>query len=421
MLTMEAKPGQALALTEMTDALDAFLTRRAPRKLLLLPPDITRIHSRAGALAAHIYRTWHARATVHILPALGSHQPMSAVECARMFGPDIPAQAFLTHNWRTDCVQLGEVPASFVSEVSGGRIDAPIAVQVNRLLVEGGYDLVLSLGQVVPHEVVGMANYSKNILVGVGGIAMIHSTHFLGAVCGMEAAMGEDHAPVRRVFDYAHEHFLAALPLHFVYTVVAPRGGRDEPVAFAMGAQRDAFTWAVGVSQRENITMLPRAPRTVVCWMDPEEFRSTWVAGKAIYRTRMAVADGGRIIVLAPGVHMMGEDAGMDTLLRRYGYAGTERILALVQTEPELRANLSAAAHLIHGSSDGRFQIYCAAPKLGREVVERQVGYAYMPWDEAMRLYDPAHLTPGWNTVAGEEIYFVPNPALGLWKADRGA
>lgn len=415
---IESDSQEILPIARATEALDALLEEKKPGKVLILPPDITRFHSLAGPLTAHLYDRLKDTAQVDIMPAVGSHLAMTREELISMFGDGIPAGRFIHHDWRRDVISLGTVPGSFVSEVSDGLLDYDIDIQVNRRLMEGGYDLILSLGQVVPHEVVGIANYSKNIFVGIGGSEMIHRTHFLGAVYGMERIMGRDHSPVRKVFDYAQERFLSGLPLWYGLTVIGRREGKNALCGFYLGRDRDVFEAAVKKSQAENLTLMDRAPKTVVCWLDAEEFRSTWVGNKAVYRTRMAIADGGRLVVFAPGIKMLGEDPAMDPLLRKYGYTGRDHILEAVRENDDLGENLSAAAHLIHGSSDGRFTITYVAPKLTRVEVEQQARFEYMDWDEAMARYTPDRLTDGFNTLpSGEEVFYVSNPALGLWAA----
>jgi nickel-dependent lactate racemase len=346
------------------------------------------------------------------MPALGSHTAMTREELVSMFGPNIPREAFLVHDWRHGLKTIGQVPEEFVGEISGGRLSYEIEAQVNERLYDG-YDLIVSIGQVVPHEVAGMANHSKNIFIGVGGIEMVHRTHFLGAVCGMEKALGNDHAPVRQVFDYAAERFLGSLPVIYVMTVIKQENGEDRLKGLYIGDKRDAFEAAVERSRKDNINWLSKPLKTCVCRMEPLEFRSFWLANKSIYRTRMAMADGGRLIVLAPAVDKFGEDPGMDKLLRKYGYRGTAYVLDAVASNDDLRGNLSAAAHLIHGSSEGRFEIYYAAPKLCREVVEN-AGFQYMEYKSAEKTY--GGLIDGYNTVNGEEVYSISNPALGLWR-----
>ncbi len=408
---------QPISIDEISGCLDRLLAQYpALQKVLIIPPDITRFYSMAGLITQIFYHKLCAHAQVDILPATGTHITMTNEEIRRMFG-DIPPERFLTHSWRTDTVMLGTVPSEFVRCVSGGLFETDIGVEVNSRLFEGDYNLILSVGQVVPHEVAGMANYSKNIFVGVGGRQMINKTHMLGAVCGAEKALGNDHAPVRQVFDYAQERFLRDLPLVYILTVVNKSTEDVNLHGLYIGDQRDAFEQAVALSQELNISFVDRPAKKVVAYLEPEEYRSTWVGNKAIYRTRMIVEDGGELVVLAPGICTFGENAEVDKAIRAYGYTGTRHILDLCE-QGVFENLLMVSAHLIHGSSDGRFKItYATDPKLlSREEVE-SVGFKHMDVREAMRLYDPQLLKNGWNTLKdGEELYYVDAPGLGLWK-----
>jgi len=390
---------------------------RPLKKVLLIPPDGTRGHSLAGPITSILYRLLQP-AEVKVLPALGTHKPMTWEEKSRIFGPEIPPEAYIDHNWRTDVTKVGVVPGEFVREVSEGLVDYSIAVEVNRELVEGGYDLILSIGQVVPHEVVGMANYTKNIVVGCGGKEIIDRSHFLGAVYGMERMMGRDHSPVRKVFDYAEEHFLSSLPLAYILTVIKTRGEETSLMGLFVGRGRSVFEGAVALSQKENLDLLQEPLEKVVVYLDPSEFRSTWLGNKAVYRTRMAIADGGELIILAPGVSSFGEDAGIDRLIRAFGYQKRLDILRLVKESQELSENLSVAAHLIHGSSDGRFKITYAVQHLSEEEI-KGVYFDYLPYQEAVAKYDPQKLRDGFNMVDGEKVFYVSNPALGLWALEK--
>ncbi len=405
---------------ELFDAIDASIADIRPslKKVLLIPPDFTRFHSGAGKITARLYEILKDTCRVDILPALGTHVAMPPEELRTMFGDGVPLDRFIVHNWRDDVVKIGEVPAAFVSEVSEGLVNDAVPVEVNRLLTDPSYDLILSIGQVVPHEVVGMANYGKNLFVGCGGRAMINASHMLGAFYGMERIMGRDFSPVRKVFDYAEQHFLGNIPLCYILTVTTAPGGDIRMHGLFIGRERIAFERAVALSQQKNLIFLDRAPKKVVVLLDEQEFKSTWLGNKSVYRTRMAIADGGELCVLAPGVERFGEDMGIDALIRKYGYCGRENVLQLVQENEDLRDNLSAAAHLIHGSSDGRFSItYCTQKVSEAEV--RGVCFGWMPYADAVRRYDPDTLNDGWNTLPdGEEMYFIRNPALGLW-ADR--
>ncbi len=385
-------------------------------KILLIVPDYTRYHSNAGLIANTIY---HALpdCKIDLLQALGTHVPMTREEVADMYG-DIPFEKFIPHDWRHDVVKLGEVPAEYVAEVSEGLMTEPIDVEVNRLVVEGGYDLILSIGQVVPHEVVGMANHAKNIFVGVGGSSMINSSHILGAFYGMERMMGRDHTPVRKVFDYALTHYLGHLPISFALTVVTAPGGEIHTHGLFIGAERKFFEQAVALAQQTNLILIDEPMKKVVAYLNPEEFKSTWLGNKAVYRTRMAIADDGELIVLAPGIEKFGEDGEVDKLIRKYGYCGREKVIELCNTQEDLKNNLSAAAHLIHGSSDGRFSITYCTEKVTKEEVEG-VCFGYIPYEEAAKCYDPHTLQDGWNELPdGDRFFYISNPALGLW-ADK--
>ena len=377
---------------ELREALRQSLEGKSLRRVLLLPPDYTRMYSGAGMIVQHYWELLSDKCDVDIMPALGTHEKMSETEWKAFFGPKIPYSKMIVHNWREDVVKIGEVPASFVSEVSEGLVNEKIDVEVNRRLVSGEYDLIISIGQVVPHEVVGMANYSKNIFVGCGGSSMISSSHMLGAFYGLERVMGKDFSPVRRVFDYAEENFLAAVPLMYVLTCCTSKNEETLIHGLFIGRERALFEAAVKMSQEKNLVHVKEPFKKVVVYLDPREFKSTWLGNKAVYRTRMAIADGGELIILAPGVRKFGEDDANDKLIRKYGYVGRERVLELVKEADDLKANLSVAAHLIHGSSDGRFHItYCTKELSEAEV--RGAAFGYVPYDEMAAVYDPAKLT----------------------------
>ena len=406
-----ARRGNPLTEAEIRAALDEALARLLPgcRRVLLLPPDLTRLHSGAGPITEYVYHQCAARGIdCDVLPALGTHVPMTRAECAGMFG-SIPYERFLTHDWRGGVTEIGTVPAAVLSELSDGLLQEALPVRLDQALLDPSYDLLLSIGQVVPHEVVGMANYTKNIVVGCGGSEFINASHILGAVYGLERMMGRDHSPVRQLFDYVQTQLLHRLPLCYVLTVC-----EGAPCGLFIGTERDAFEQAVALSQARNITLLDEPLPRAVVWLDPGEYRSTWLGNKAVYRTRMAIADGGELVILAPGVERFGEDPAIDALIRRYGYTGRDRILALRARHADLRANDSAAAHLIHGSPDGRFTITYCTEKLPEAAV-RGVGYGWRSAAEAIAHYRPETLQPGWNCVDGESFYFIPNPAVGLW------
>lgn len=403
---MQILESEQISIEDIRRELYTSIAGEKIRKALLIPPDITRSHSGAGIITALYYEIFtESGVEVDILPALGTHAPMTRAEQLSFFG-EIPEGRFLTHRWRDGVKSLGEIPADFVREASEGLMDSAIPVEVAECLLDKSYDTIISIGQVVPHEVVGMANYTKNIVVGCGGSGFISASHMVGAFYGIERILGEADTPVRRLFDYAEENFLTRLPLQYVLTVTD--NGRI--IGLYIGKGRKLFERAAALSASRNITVLDRPIQKCVVYLDEREFHSTWLGNKAVYRTRMAIADGGSLLVVAPGVRSFGEDTENDRLIRKYGYAGRERVLELCKSERELQENLSAAAHLIHGSSDGRFEITYAAPLLGKEAVE---GVKYKYVDIAEARYDD--LQPGFNG----DVYFIPNPALGLWKYNK--
>ena len=382
-------------------------------RVLAIPPDFTRFHSRAGELTRYAWEYYGGKLT-DILPALGTHFPMTSHEMTEMFG-EIPQSLFREHNWRSELVKLGEVPGEYLYEVSEGKINYSWPAQVNSIIDKGNYDLILSLGQVVPHEVIGMANYNKNVFVGAGGSEGINKSHFLGAVYGMERIMGRADNPVRKVLNYASKHFATHLPLVYVQTVVG-RGddGKLKTRGLYIGDDIECFNKAAELSLKVNFQMLDEELHKVVVYLDPSEFKSTWLGNKSIYRTRMAIADGGELIVLAPGLREFGEDKEIDKLIRKYGYLTTPEILDNVQKNEDLKNNLSAAAHLIHGSSENRFTITYCPGHLTPEEIEG-VNFNFAALDQMRNKYDPEKLKDGFNDVDGENIYYISNPAIGLW------
>lgn len=399
---------------QLNDLLVEGLAKLGQRNTVLaVPPDQTRAHSRAGELTRSAWKHYGERMKA-VLPALGTHTAMSPEQIAAMYG-DMPLDLFKVHNWRTDIETLGEVPTEFIREQSEGKLSYAWPAQVNKLILQGGFDLILSIGQVVPHEVIGMANYNKNILVGTGGRDSINRSHYLGAVYGMERIMGRAANPVRNVLNYAADHFLKHLPIVYVQTVVSRRADGGLAVrGLYIGDDMECFNKAAELSLKVNFEMLDKPIKKAVVYLDPEEFHSTWLGNKAIYRTRMALADGAELIVLAPGVKEFGEDKTIDTLIRKYGYRGTPATLKAAEANADLDSDLSAAAHLIHGSSEGRFKITWCPGHLSKEEVEG-VGFGYGELNAMLKRYDPDKLSLGPNKVSGEEIFFISNPGLGLW------
>ena len=443
---LAARGGVSLDITDeeleglLREALHkAFSKIKNPGPVIIIPPDITRFHSRAGFLIGIAARVLESSgySLGAVMPALGTHMALTEEERLRMF-PDIPKDKFLVHSWRNDVETLGRLEGSFVGKVTEGKVNYDWPVEVNRQLVNGGFSMILSIGQVVPHEVTGMANHLKNIFVGLGGKEAIDKSHFAGASIGIEKILGRAETPVRSLFDEGYRRFGSRLPpIFYALTVIgarseneaAGRHRRAEPKlpsgkpegslavrGFYAGFGRECFENAAALSRQVNVDLVGEPVKKAVVYLSPDEFRTTWLGNKAVYRTRMAMADGGELLILAPGLLRFGEDPEVDRLIRKFGYRPGSVILEKTKKEKELGENLSVAAHLIHGSSEERFTVrYCPPSALSRAEIEA-AGYEWGNLDEAMEHYGIKNLSPGWNTHSdGEKFFFVPNPALGLW------
>ncbi len=398
-------------------------------RVLLVPPDQTRAPSRAGELTWRLIQRLEQRGCrVAIMPALGTHRPMDAAAADLLFGGHLDASGLLVHDWHRGVAEVGRLRADEVVALSDGLLDTEVVVEVATALLER-WDLVISLGQVVPHEVVGMAGYSKNLVVGLGGSSFIGASHLLGALVGVETIIGATATPVRDLVDTAFDRMLAPrLQVLFVLTVVeaGPRGETLRAVLSGRGGTgrsgAAAFRQATALARRCNITMVDEPWGRATCWLNAREFRSTWLGNKAVYRTRRALAPGAELIVLAPGVERFGEDPAIDRLIRRHGYSGRDAVLAAAADDAELRASPGTMAHLIHGSSEGRFSItYCTDPDGGGLTPEEltSVGYCWRPLaDEMAHLGVDATTSTGPAVDArGDRFEHVAQPALGLWVA----
>lgn len=396
-------------------------------RILLVPPDHTRLHSRAGEIAAILYDLLTTRGcTVGVLPALGTHAEMSPDDVKLLFADGVPYEAILHHRWKSRLARLGEIGSPEVRELTNGRFELPVPVEIDEVVLEQ-WDHVVSIGQVVPHEVIGMANFTKNIVIGLGGAPTVHRSHFVGAISDMETLMGRPDGPVRHLVDAAFDRFVApVVNVMWILTVMEDTAAGVVHRGLFVGTGRSsesggaAYRAAAALAQSCNLTIIDTPMRRVSCWLDPDEFRSTWLGNKAVYRTRMAIADGGELLVLAPGITTFGEDPGIDALIRRHGYRSTPETLAAVESDRELASSLGAAAHLIHGSSEGRFTItYCTDPQRGglsRAEVEG-VGYSWRSLSEVL-----VELGVDGATASGERVdrngtvfTHIANPALGLW------
>ena len=416
LLYSQGSPTTTLSDEDLAAGLISALTKLGERSnVLLVPPDFSRFYSKSGPLACAA-AGFYGDGLADVLPALGTHFPMTDDQLDRMY-PTIPRDKVRPHRWREDVITIGKVPGSFVSEVTGGVWEQEWPAQLNKLVWEGGHDLILSIGQAVPHEVIGVANGNKNLFVGTGGEAGINESHYIGAVYGTELMMGRPNTCLRKILNYAEDTFCDHLPIIYAQTVIGADDRGDLVTRGLFVGDREAFETAAKLAVEVNFNHLDEELSKVVVLMDPDEFHSTWIGNKGIYRTRMAIADGGELIILAPGVRTFGEDPEIDRMIRKYGYRTSAEVIQFVEENEDLRGNLGAAAHLIHGSPEGRFRVTYCPGHLTRQQIE-DVGYHYADLGEMMARYRPEGRSDGWHTTAdGERFYFIGNPAMGLWAA----
>ncbi|PQO42234.1 lactate racemase domain-containing protein [Blastopirellula marina] len=386
-----------------------------PKRVLLLPPDITRMHSGSGWITEYFWEKLKDEAEIHVIPTLGQHEPHTPEQNKQMFG-NIPNEIIHPHDWRDGCVKVGEISAEFVKEISEGAADWAIPIWLNKMLMEEQWDLIINIGHVVPHEVLGFANHNKNYFIGLAGKDLICTSHMMAASCGIENNLGNLITPVRAVFNKAEDDFLGHLPDFYVQVVLARNeAGELVHTGIHIGDDLDTYLNAARQSRDENITVFDEPIKKIVCVMQGDEFFSTWVANKSVYRTRMALADGGELLVIAPGLKRFGEQPDVDALIRKYGYQPTDKILELYKQNEDMQDLAHGTAHLMHGTSEGRFTIRYAPGHLTKEEIE-QVHFAYADYEETIKRYPIDQMKEGFNKMPdGEEIFFIATPSAGLW------
>src|SRR5882757_7777834 len=412
--------GEALTEEQIRGAVTRLLEEARKRikkdlkRVLLLPPDLTRAHSGAGKITEMLYEGL-AGCEVAVIPTLGQHRPHTEEENRWMFGA-IPHEKIYAHDWREGVTRVGTIPAALVAETTGDVADWEIPVDLNTKLMTEPWDLVINIGHVVPHEVLGFANHNKNYFIGLGGKRTITAAHIAAAVYGIENNLGCLVTPLRACFNWAEKTYLSHLP--DVYLQIVMRRDANEKLVTSgiyVGDDLDTYLAAARASREQNITTFDKPVKKIVAVMQADEFRSTWVANKAVYRTRMAMADGGELLILAPGLERFGEQDDVDAFIRKYGYCGTPKCMSMFKNNADMQDLAHATAHLLHGSSEDRFTIRYAAGHLTEEEVEG-VNFASADLKEMLKRYDPAKLQEGWNTMPdGERIFYISTPSAGLW------
>ncbi len=351
------------------------------------------------------------------LVAQGTHRPMTDAQKREKIGATAGAAVpglgrIFDHQWdRADAlVQLGELSAARVAELTDGLIHESVPVRLNALLAPGVYDLVLVFGGTVPHEVAGFAGGAKYFFPGVAGPELTHLTHWLGALATIEQVIGRIETPTRRVIEEAAA--LVTTPVISFTSVMTRDGDTLRTHALFAGEIRASLRRAAAVSQQVHIKYTGRRYRRVVALLDAH-YDELWVGGKASYKLGSVIEEGGELIIYAP--HMREISATHGALIEKYGYAPLEQVRDMVEGSDELRGNLCVAAHLAHvsyasarnaaGHLVPRYRITLASG-ISEEVCQR-VKLGYLDWRTFPReayVADPDTLIV---ENAGRDLYLV--------------
>ena len=340
--------------TDLTSIIHEALgvVHRGERVLAIIPDKTRDDNTDLLFPIADRFLTERGVACFDALVAQGTHPPMTdAQKRAKIGVPEFAGQIF-DHSWdrANEIVTLGELSAETVSSTTGGLIDRAVPVTINRLLSAGVYDTVLVFGATVPHEVAGFAGGAKYFFPGVAGPELTHTTHWLGALAGIENTIGQVETPTRKLIEAAVE--LVPARIVSLNTVVS-RGDDGKLITYALfaGDIQDAFRRAAAVSREVHIRYTGRKYKRVIALLDPH-YDELWVGGKASYKLGAVVEDGGELIIVGPHLNKLSETHG--ALIEKYGYAPLEVVRDMLGVSQELRENLCIAAHLAHVAYAGR-------------------------------------------------------------------
>jgi nickel-dependent lactate racemase len=270
------------------------------RRVLVLIPDGTRTMPMPMMFGVLERELGPRVAALDFLVALGTHMPMDDAQLGRLVGRPVAdgragAHRVFNHRWDDPATfaDLGAIPAREIAELTGGRLNEAVPVSLNRLVLE--YDHVLICGPVFPHEVVGFSGGTKYLFPGIAAPAIIHFTHWLGALISSYEVIGTASTPVRAVIDRAAA--LLATPVSLLALVVTHEG----VAGLFCGDTAEAWRQAAALSARRHIVWLEEPVDRVLAVM-PRMYDDLWTAAKGMYKTEPAVADGGEVVIYAPHV-----------------------------------------------------------------------------------------------------------------------
>ncbi len=281
----------------------------ANQRVLVIVPDNTR-SGPIGPVFAQLHELMTSGAQaggqtvaqIDVLIALGTHMALSREQMAHRLDVPVdeletryPGVRIFNHEWEKEetFVSLGEISADEIEELSNGLLRETVDVRINKLVLE--YDLVLILGPVFPHEVVGFSGGNKYFFPGVSGPEVINFTHWLGAVMTSYEIIGSGYTPVRAVIDRAAS--LIPTPSRCVALVVTG----DDLAGLYVGTPKEAWEAASQLSAQVHVRYLEHPVKRVLSIMPPL-YDDIWTAAKGMYKLEPVVAEGGEVVIYAPHI-----------------------------------------------------------------------------------------------------------------------
>jgi nickel-dependent lactate racemase len=383
-------------------------------RVLAIIPDKTRDDNTdlLFPVATHVLNKRKVK-SFDVLVAQGTHPPMSHEQKLSKLGLREFSGSLFDHRWDIpdELITLGELSGDQVAELTGGLISEPVSVSLNKLLAPGDYDRVLIFGATVPHEVAGFAGGAKYFFPGVAGPELTHTTHWLGALAGIENIIGEVETPTRHMIEAAADFVPAKI---ISLNTVVSRNEESRLITYGLfaGDVRETFRRAAEISRLVHIRYTGRKYQRVIALLD-SHYDEMWVGGKASYKLGAVIEDGGELIIYAPQLTKLSETHG--ALIEKYGYAPLESVRDMLGVSQELRENLCIAAHLAHVSYAGRVDDdgrvvprYRITMATGLdEATCKRVNLGYLDY----RSFDPEALRDDAETLivenAGRDLYKV--------------
>lgn len=381
------------------------------QRVLLIVPDATRT-----APVDMMFRVLHdllgsvVRA-FDVMIALGTHPPMSDDAINQRLGITAEERAtryakvrMLNHAWDDPhaLALLGTIPASDISELSGGLFAMDVPVTINRAIFD--YDRLIIVGPVFPHEVVGFSGGNKYLFPGIGGAEILNFFHWLGAVIANPKIIGNKYTPVRAVVDRAAA--MVPVPRTAFCMVVENK----QLAGLFAGAPEEAWDQASDLSDQLHITYKAHPFHTVLSCA-PLMYDDLWVGGKCMYKLEPVVADGGELIIYAPHITEISVTHG--ELIERIGYHVRDYFLA--QWDKFKDEPWGILAHSTHVRGIGTYENGVEKPRVQVTLatgIPEEVCHAIN-----LGYRDPASINPAdYANREDEGVFYVPSAGEMLYR-----